>query len=143
MLLLLLPTLQCLQITPKIEGHPQLGKIINQMIDNLLLSLSPEKLIRVTMMNNTNYTINTNPNSSGATSQFTLDSLASQLTNPNGVNIGNLTISANGLIVGGGALDLNNLIGRTAHICYLENWIIAYQLIQSILNYIIFDEYSN
>ncbi|MCL4415357.1 MAG: hypothetical protein M1365_01455 [Actinobacteria bacterium] len=37
-------------------------------------------------------------------------------------------------------IDLNNIIGRTAHICYLENPVVAQQLMQIVFPFLVSDE---
>lgn len=44
---------------------------------------------------------------------------------------------------GSNSFDLNNMIGRTAHICYLENPVIAFQIIYALLPYFLYDDYPH
>ncbi len=115
------------------------------MIDNLLQSLSADQLIRMTIVNNINYNINAMQQ---AIQEYSaLNHLVSGGVNPTASAAAAASIVINipgsGNNGGGNSFDINNMIGRTAHICYLENPAIPYQIIQSLLPYFIYDYYPH
>ncbi len=132
------------------------------MIDNLLQVLNPDQLIRITLVNNINYNINAMQQAiqeysifnnliaggkGGKSGTNTSNGYNPLFMLPGSVGSGGSTgVSVVGASSGsgsGGSFDINNMIGRTAHICYLENPAIAFQIIQSILPYFSYDYYPH
>lgn len=88
------------------------------MAMNLMKDLNPDQVIRITILNY-NATLHTsNP-------------YASEKNNADGFQ--NATKEGLGL-------DVNSIIGRAAHICYLESSIIAYQLVLTLWKYLVLEE---
>lgn len=83
------------------------------MAENILSTLRAEQLVRVTMDNNC----------SGADSRF----MSSNSSTSSNINNSNNNISG---------MDVNNIIGRTAHICYCENALAARTIIMTLAPYL-------
>jgi hypothetical protein len=126
------------------------------MIDHLIKNLSSDQLIRITIVNNTNYDINSvhyNISNYHGNLMNVGDTAGGSNTSQQSANRFSILGSGIGSTIGsggsggggggGGSFDLNNMIGRTAHICYLENPVIAFQLIQSLFPYFIYDHYPH
>lgn len=102
------------------------------MVHNLLDCLQPHQLIRVTVMNY-NPSIHVPPRfddkaaKSGKERKHDTSS-----TN----NVASLLLKENDTTV----FDVNNMIGRSAHICYLESPVVAFQLILSLQKYFVNDQ---
>jgi hypothetical protein len=129
--------------------------VIQEVVDNLMKNLSSDQLIRITIVNNTSYDINSVhyniSNYHGNLANVGDTAGGSNTTQQTGHRFSILGSGIGSTIAGsggsggggGGSFDINNMIGRTAHICYLENPVIAFQLIQSLFPYFIYDHYPH
>ena len=79
-----------------------LGAVVGEMVSNLLRPLRPEQLVRVTVDNNTSSSSGGGAGGGGGDPAATV------------------------------VVDVNALIGRSAHICYLENAVAARILIATV-----------
>lgn len=116
-----------LQTNPRIEAQATNasgnagtnGSIVQSMAMNLMKGLNPEQVLRITVLNYNATIHTTNPFASEKSS--------------NSDGFQNATKEGLGL-------DVNSIIGRAAHICYLESSIIAYQLVLTLWKYLVLEE---
>lgn len=124
------------QVPPSIASDGKSGQAIAKMAEQLLERLQPERLVRLTVFNlHSNSSSNhiqaytsgaasassaQTPTQSNAHSSAMAESIVSNLATPHKKQ---------------GFLDINDAIGRTAHICYLENQQFSKQLVFTVLPY--------
>eukprot|EP01038_Epipyxis_sp_PR26KG_P013166 gene13166-17639_t len=98
------------QVNAKIEADTTTGPLIESMVKNIISQFNSDQLIRMTIDNNS--IIISPPNNH------------SNPTTGNGMNADVMS-------------NVNSMIGRTAHICYLENSIVATQIVLSLYPFLI------
>lgn len=102
------------------------------MVHNLLDCLEPHQLLRLTVMNY-NPTIHVPPRFDDKAAKIEKER-KHEISSTN--QVASLLLKENDATV----FDLNAMIGRSAHICYLESPIVAYQLMLSLQRYFINDQ---
>ena len=106
-----------MQMSDKAENIPKIGSVIIKMSANLMSQIEPERLIRISLEDNVTYkpstssSNGTNSNSNGSKSNSNIN---------NGVSV---------------MSSVDDLIGRTAHICYLENPVVVEALLMNVYPY--------
>ncbi len=102
------------------------------MIHNLMDNLEPHQLLRITVMNyNSSIHVPPRCDDKGAKSE------KEKKHDYNSTNeVASLLLKENDSTI----FDVNNMIGRSAHICYLESPVVAYQLILSLQKYFTNDQ---